>query len=106
MVKRFLIVVAVLLAGLWALGVRAHEQPAMAVAIFWLAVLALLVAGALHLVVNVWRGAWRYEQTGTSVVRIRRTTGEADVLTSTGWRPLTGVTDSPPVPPGAPAPER
>jgi FlaA1/EpsC-like NDP-sugar epimerase len=102
MVKRFLAVVVLCAAALMALALRAHQTADMAVAVFWLLVLALLAAGVLHLVVNVWRGAWRYEQTGSSVVRIRRASGDAEVLTAAGWRPLTAA----PVPHGARAPEQ
>lgn len=99
MVKRFLAVIVLCAVGLMALAVRTHQTADMAVAVFWILALSAIAAGVLHLVVNVWRGAWRYEQTGRSVVRIRRRTGDAEVLTAEGWRPLTAA----PVPPGAPA---
>ena len=64
-----------------------------------LLVLAVFVALPFSLVllwIKVWPTPWRYERGGGQVVRIRRSTGEREILTPEGWAPLgsSGAPDS------------
>lgn len=54
----------------------------------FLAVVIVAAVACAYFLINVWPTPWRYERAGTQLVRVRRTTGAAEILTPNGWRPL------------------
>lgn len=49
------------------------------------AMIVLPLLGIAYVLGRIWPTPWRYEQAGATLIRIRRATGAADVLTPSGW---------------------
>ena len=66
------------------------DHPEVGAIIAWSLIAGLPLAALIAVVWFAWPTPWRYERPSGHVVRIRRRTGEAQILTPVGWQPLDG----------------